>query len=53
MMQARSLSDDGKEQENDKLVSTLAASPPLAAMEDHPGDAEVACRLQVLAGERS
>jgi hypothetical protein len=32
---------------------TLAPSPPLAMMEEHPKDAELIRRLQVLAEERS
>ncbi|KAI1666459.1 hypothetical protein Ptr902_10497 [Pyrenophora tritici-repentis] len=36
-----------------KAVWTLAASPPLAIMEEHPEDAEIIRRLQVLAEERS
>jgi hypothetical protein len=51
-MQARSPDDVERRKERVKPVSTLAASP-LAAMEDHPEDAEIRLRLQVLAGERS
>ena len=36
-----------------KAVWTLAASPPLAIMEEHPEDAEIIRRLQVFAEERS
>lgn len=36
-----------------KAVWTLAASPPLAMKEEHPKDAEIVRRLQVLAEERS
>jgi hypothetical protein len=36
-----------------KAVWTLAPSPPLAMKEEHPEDAEIIRRLQVLAEERS
>ncbi|KAI1663555.1 Quinate permease [Pyrenophora tritici-repentis] len=36
-----------------KAVWTLAASPPLTIMEEHPEDAEIIRRLQVLAEEKS
>jgi hypothetical protein len=51
-MQARSPGDVRKKKERVKLVLALAASP-LAAMKDHPEDAEIRLRLQVLARERS
>ena len=51
-MQARAPSNVERRKERVKPVSALAASP-LGAMEDHPEDAEIRLRLQVLAGERS
>jgi hypothetical protein len=36
-----------------KAVWTLAPSPPLAIKEEHPEDADIIRRLQVLAEERS
>ncbi|XP_014550022.1 hypothetical protein COCVIDRAFT_32141 [Bipolaris victoriae FI3] len=52
-MKAISLIDVEKHQERAKAVWTLAASPPLAMMEEHPEEAEIIRRLQVLAEERS
>jgi hypothetical protein len=52
-MKAISLIDVKKHKERSKAVWTLAASPPLAMMEEHPEDAEIIRRLQVLAKERS
>jgi hypothetical protein len=37
----------------DEAVWTLAASPPLAIMEEHPENTEIIRRLQVLAEQRS
>jgi hypothetical protein len=51
-MQARAPSNVERRKERVKPVSALATSP-LAAMKDHPEDAEICLRLQVLAGERS
>ena len=51
-MQARPPGNIERRKERVKPVSALAASP-LGAMEDHPEDAEIRLRLQVLAGERS
>jgi hypothetical protein len=53
MMKAIPLIDVEKHQERPKAVWVLAASPPLAIMEEHPEDAEIIRRLQVLAKERS
>jgi hypothetical protein len=52
-MKAISLIDVGTHQERAKAVWTLAASPRLAIMEEHPEDAEIIRRLQALAEERS
>ncbi|RII04481.1 hypothetical protein CUC08_Gglean011916 [Alternaria sp. MG1] len=52
-MKAIPLIDVEKQQERPKAVWVLAASPPLAIMEEHPEDAEIIRRLQVLAKERS
>jgi hypothetical protein len=52
-MKAISLIDVEKHQERAKGVWTLAASPPLAMMEEHPEEAEIIRRVQVLAEERS
>jgi hypothetical protein len=51
-MQARPPGNIKRRKEHVKPVSALAVSP-LGAMEDHPEDAKIRLRLQVLAGERS
>ena len=53
IMKAISLIHVEKHQERAKGVWTLAASPLLAMMEEHPEEAEIIRRVQVLAEERS
>jgi hypothetical protein len=52
-MKAISLIGVEKYQERVNAVWAWATSPALAIMEEHPKDADIICRLQVIAEERS